>query len=192
MVDTFPFARGLFYGVDAVEKYFAPESTSSVCASRRHSGATFRCFVPRFWHQSTMWLQMDAALPPGWSRRFAQPLAAAAHAPGQTQASGDSTIAPALPAVGRQKDSRPVAARFSPGALAHDAHHWALAAQALSPAQAPSAHAPWPPPGVAALDATHRPQRRLDRRLQRVLPDARWHPVRSADGPRPLFVLSAD
>src|SRR2546425_884342 len=127
MVDTFHFGWGLLYGSDAVENLLSRPGARALCAGRSESSHSLCCPLPLVRHQPAVWLQVAAAFPAGRARRLAQPLAPStplAQTPAAPLAPDRAPPPPALPALGGQKNPRPLAPQVSPRSRASRAHHY--------------------------------------------------------------------
>ena len=189
---TFHSASGPVCGTHAVENLLRQWRATPLRAGCSAIPPTLQPTVSCVRYQPDVWLPVAAALPAGRARRSAPALAPATHfAAAHTPALARRGAAPAqaASALGRQKDPCPPAAQVPPRSPARRAHDYQMVAPLVCHAPPPPAYAARSAPDVAAADAAHGPQRRVDGGLQRGLPHPRRQAVRSTDRARPLQPL---
>lgn len=163
MGNSFHSAAAVFlHGPHAVENLLPHRRAHPFRPGRSETAQALRGALPGFWHQPAHGLQVAAALPAGGPPRLARPPAApapfpAAHFP--AVAAVRAPAPPPLPALGRQKDPRPVAPQLSAGPPARRADDHQVAAPALPHAAPPPPLTARPAPDVAAADPAGRAQR---------------------------------
>ena len=181
MGNSFHFAFEFYYGSYAVENYWNNWRASAFCARRPETNLWFYSTLSPVRHQPSDWLQMGRAVSPGWCARLGQSVAttpplAAPHS-GAVVARAATTPPTASP-LGCSEDSRSLAALLPTRTFARSSHPGQMGWQALASA-APDALAPGTDGDTPAIDATHPPQRSLDRRFQGMVSHVRWQPVLS-------------
>ena len=143
--------------------------------------------VPRSQNQPQNWLQMVAPLSSvrwSWIARAVAAASALPAANSQLLAQGAGSAAPSAFWLGCQKNSCPTPTTTSPRDVALRAHHSAMAQTAALRRQTGASSQAWTTTASAGFDSAAGLQRRVDSRLQRVVPNAQWPARRSIDRAR--------